>query len=480
MERKTAEQSNVPGEIAGPTGRETVMYGFGELTDQMSHQAFQFLVFTFYYAIVGLNVNMIAAGFIIFAIWDSINDPIIGPISDRTSTRIGRRRFWVVVSIVPFAIVNLLLFTAPYGADDLSKFAYMLVIIMIYDLFYTIYATNHLSLFPEMFKTEQKRSKANMVKNTMVIVGVLIGFVLPTILISPIAPTETTPPEIVQQIPSMYINTGILLCVLVLVFGSLFARFGMKEDPARLTKPLENPPILSSIKQTLKNKTFIIFIVANLFKWYVFKMLTTIIPLYGIHVLGITEGSFLLSVLLLAAFLSAAALFPVCRKLGLKFGMRNGMMITTVIWIIALIPFWFLDNQPFVAMGCMVFMGMGLSGSMYYVDIIIASIIDEDEVLHGKRREGAFYGVNALINRYSTIIVFVVIAMTLSGYGWGNYLVGAGLDTANLQIGLKMLMVPFSILGLVVVLLLLKIFPLHGEKWKAVQEKLKAIQQPRE
>jgi GPH family glycoside/pentoside/hexuronide:cation symporter len=125
-------------------------------------------------------------------------------------------------------------------------------------------------------------------------------------------------------------------------------------------------------------------------------------------------------------------------------------------------------------------MGMGLSGSMYYVDIIIASIIDEDEVLHGKRREGAFYGVNALINRYSTIIVFVVIAMTLSGYGWGNYLVGAGLDTANLQIGLKMLMVPFSILGLVVVLLLLKIFPLHGEKWKAVQEKLKAIQQPRE
>jgi Na+/melibiose symporter-like transporter len=43
-----------------------------------------------------------------------------------------------------------------------------------------------------------------------------------------------------------------------------------------------------------------------------------------------------------------------------------------------------------------------------------------------------------------------------------------------------MLMVPFSILGLVVVLLLLKIFPLHGEKWKAVQEKLKTIQQLRE
>lgn len=453
------------------------MYGFGELTDQMSHQAFQFLVFTFYYAVVGIDVGLIALGFIIFAIWDSINDPLLGPVSDRTSTRVGRRRFWVVVSIVPFAVVNLLLFTAPITADPMVKFAYMLVIIMVYDLFYTIFATNHLSLFPEMFKTEQKRSKANAIKNTMVIVGVLIGFVLPTIIISPLAPKPETPVEVRQQIPGMYVTTGILLCVLVVAFGSLFALFGMKEDPAHLTKPQEMPPLLSSIKQTLKNKTFVVFITANLFKWYVFKMLTTIIPLYGIHVLGITEGSFLLSILLLVAFLTAAALFPACRKLGLKVGMRNGMMITTAIWIFALIPFAFLDDLPYVAMGCMAFMGIGLSGSMYYVDIIIASIIDEDEVLHGKRREGAFYGVNALINRYSTILVFVVIALILSGYGWANYLAGVVLGTSGLEAGLKVLMVPMSIAGLVVVLVLLKIFPLHGERWKDVQEKLKAIRE---
>ncbi|NMC07257.1 MAG: MFS transporter [Candidatus Lokiarchaeota archaeon] len=465
--------------FAEPSRRETMMYGFGELTDQMSHQAFQFLVFTFYYAVVGINVNLLAMGFIVFAIWDSINDPILGPISDRTSTRIGRRRFWIVVSIVPFALVNLFLFTAPISADEATKFVYMLVIIMIYDLFYTIFATNHLSLFPEMFKTEQMRSRANAIKNTMVIVGVLIGFVLPTVLISSLTPENGTPAEI-NRVAGMYMNTGILLCVLIVVFGFLFAGLGMKEDPARLTKPQEMPPLLSSIKQTLKNKTFVIFVTANLFKWYVFKMLTTIIPLYGIHVLGITKGSFLLSLLLLVAFLTAAALFPLMRKLGLKVGMRNGMVITTAIWIFALVPFAFLDNQPFIAMGCMAFMGIGLSGSMYYVDIIIASIIDEDEVLHGKRREGSYYGVNALINRYSTILVFVVIAFTLTGYGWDNYLVGAGLSTTNLQIGLKLLLVPFSIAGLVVVLVLLKKFPLHGQKWKDVQEKLKIIRDKKE
>ncbi|MEX2683048.1 MAG: MFS transporter [Candidatus Sigynarchaeota archaeon] len=361
--------------------------------------------------------------------------------------------------------------------DMMGKFAYMLAIIMIYDLFYTVFATNHLALFPEMFKTEQKRSKANAIKNTMTIVGVLIGFVLPTLLISTLVPKNNTPEE-VNRVAGMYISTGVLLCVLVIMFGLLFAGLGMKEDPAALTRPQEMPPLLSSIKMTLKNKTFVIFVTANLFKWYVFKMLTTIIPLYGIHVLGIPEGSFLLSLLLLIAFLSAAAFFPVCRKLGLKVGMRNGMMITTFIWIFALIPFWFLDNQPYMAMVCMVFTGIGLSGSMYYVDILIASIVDEDEVLHGKRREGAIYGVNALINRYSTILVFIVIAWTLSGYGWENYLVGTSLGTtATLQTGLKMLMVPLSIIGLVVVLVLLKVFPLHGERWKDVQEKLRAIRE---
>ncbi len=48
--------------FADPTKRETILYGFGELTDQMSHQAFQFLVFTFYYAVVGIDVIPLAVG----------------------------------------------------------------------------------------------------------------------------------------------------------------------------------------------------------------------------------------------------------------------------------------------------------------------------------------------------------------------------------------------------------------------------------
>ncbi len=473
MGESTTNEKNV----VEPTKRDTIAFGFGALTDQMSHQAFQFLVFTFYYAVVGVNVNVLMWGFIIFAVWDSINDPLLGPISDRTQTRVGRRRFWVLVSLVPFALVNLFLFTPPLTGDEMTKAIYMILVVCLYDFFYTLFSINQVSMFSEMFKTEKKRSQANMYKNILTIIGILFGFVLPTVIIKPLAPEPGASIETIAIFGNKYMMTGFMLCILVFVFGFLFFKVGMKEDPTRMTKPQEMPSLLASLKETLKNKSFVIFVVANLFNWFSFKMLTTIIPLYGIHVLLIDEESFLLSLLLLVALLSAAVFFPICRKIGLKIGMRKAFMVTEGIWIGALIPFWFLDNQPVLALVFMIFIGIGLAGAMYYVDIIIGSIIDEAEVRTGRRREGSFYGINALIHRYSTILVFVVIAITLTGYGWDNYLVSGRnpTDIANLQMGLKELLVIWNIVGIAVVLVLLKVFPLHGERLRQVQEQLKAI-----
>ncbi len=349
---------------------------------------------------------------------------------------------------------------------------YFFVIIMVYDLVYTIFSTNQLALFPEMFKTEKKRSQANMFKNILTIVGLLLGTALPTAIIDPMIPDGDNPAPTVQV---QYILMGGILAILVVVFGFLFYRYGMKEDPISLTKPQELPSIKASLKQTLKNKTFLIFISANLLTWFVFKLLTTTIILYGINVLLINQP-FMRTALLLCAFLAAAAFFPVQRKIGNKIGMRNGFMVSTVVWIVSLIPFWFIDGNAIAGLVCMAFMGFGLSGAMYYVDIIIASVIDEDEVKNGCRREGAFYGVNALINRYSTILVFVIIAVVLTGYGWDEFLINANaFQMADLALGLKILVVICPIVGLCGIFVLLKLFPLHGERWQKVQDQLKAI-----
>ncbi|MHA1730502.1 MAG: hypothetical protein ACTSU5_01085, partial [Promethearchaeota archaeon] len=73
------------------------------------------------------------------------------------------------------------------------------------------------------------------------------------------------------------------------------------------------------------------------------------------------------------------------------------------------------------------------------------------------------------------ILVFVSIAVVLTGYGWQQYLVGSGLDVSGLQTGLKLLIAVFPIAGIVVVILCLKVLPLKGDHLKEVQEKIYEI-----
>jgi glycoside/pentoside/hexuronide:cation symporter, GPH family len=167
----------------------------------------------------------------------------------------------------------------------------------------------------------------------------------------------------------------------------------------------------------------------------------------------------------------------VMEYIGKKFDMRIGFIISNTVWILSLIPFYFYGpNDKTAAIITMCFVGIGLSGAMYYVDILIGRVIDEDEVNSGQRRQGTYYGVNSLINRYSTILVVLVISIVLAGYGFNDYVLGVqdGENIGNLVQGLRILMSWANIAGIVVVIILLIVFPLHGERWENVQKQLVA------
>ena len=67
--------------------KKAVLYSFGGFTDVVFLQFFTFLIFIFYYSVVQLNVVLITIAFVIWSVWNAINDPLLGSISDRTSTK---------------------------------------------------------------------------------------------------------------------------------------------------------------------------------------------------------------------------------------------------------------------------------------------------------------------------------------------------------------------------------------------------------
>jgi len=445
--------------------RRSISYGVGQLSDITAYQTFTFLVFTFYYAVIGINIISIMVAFIIWALWNSFNDSLIGFVSDRTHTKWGRRMPWIMISIVPLALIVFLLFMPPISIginNEIANFVYFMIIIVIFELFFTIYDLNFTALFPELFITVKERTKGNNVRQIFAILGLIMAFVLPGLFIS-----DYSDPASLRE----YQIFGIIIAIIIIVPGLIFLKFSPREK-AEFREDYKNAPnFIESVKICVKSKSFAWYIPAEVANWFVYGMLPAIVPLYGKYVLHITD-TLLLSLLLGIAFISAAIFMTILWKpLVQKIGPRKSWLISMTIWVIILF-FLMIIGDPISGMIIFFLMGIGLSGSLYIIDIIISDIIDEDEVNTGTRREGAYYGVNMFLMHLSTVVVFLVIGPVFLISNWYEF------NPADVPISsLRILISIFPIIALLIGIFVIYKYPLDGERLKEVKERRAKLHQ---
>jgi len=444
-------------------------YGIGQLSDIASYQAFIFLTFTFYFAVVGIEIFWISFGFIIWSIWNSFNDTFIGHLSDRTHTKYGRRFPWIMVSLFPIALILFLLFTPPASwgfTDIIGNYIYFLVIIIVFELFFTMYDINYTALYPEIFITEEERTKGNNVRQLFAIFGLIAAFIMPGLFIS-----SYTSPQ-----PGEYPLYGVIVAIVVIIPGLLFIKFSPKERVEFREDYKSAPSFFNTLKFCVKSKSFMRYIPAEIANWFVYGMLPVIVPLYGEFILGF-EDPLMISLLLGATFLSAALFMTLLWKpLVQKLGPRKSWLISMSIWIITLAPLFFLNStMPFlevIAFIVFFLIGIGLSGSLYIIDIVIADIVDEDEVKTGTRREGGYYGVNIFFQRFATVFVFIIIGPVFLIADWGKF------NPLNIpEFELRSLMFIYPAIALIIAIIAIYFYPLDGDVLKQVKEQREKIHQ---
>ncbi|TFF89615.1 MAG: hypothetical protein EU548_07195, partial [Promethearchaeota archaeon] len=112
--------------------KEKMLFGISAIPDHVTYQGFSLLVFTYYFSVIELK-NLVWIGFIIWSIWNMINDPLLGALSDRTKIKgkLGKRRFFMIISVVPLALSMFFIFYVPFSTtSNILEFAYFLAIII--------------------------------------------------------------------------------------------------------------------------------------------------------------------------------------------------------------------------------------------------------------------------------------------------------------------------------------------------------------
>lgn len=445
--------------------KHTLAFSSALLSDVLAYQSFTFLIFTFYFTIVRLNVVLISIGFVIWSVWNALNDPLLGGLSDRTHTKLGRRIPWIWASIFPLGVFMIILYTPPMTIginDEMANFAYFLTTILIFEFFYTMFSINQTALFPEVFIDTEERAKVNSIRQIFTIIGLILAFILPTLFIP-----DLTERKYLQN----YWIFGTFACIIVIIFGLIFLKWGAREKAEFKDDYKNQPSLIESYKICVKNENFKWAAFSLTMVWFVFGMLPTIIPLYGKFVLGI-DNSLFIALMLAFAFISAMGFVFIWRIVVLRIGVRKTWICSLLVWIVTFIPLLFVTG---VAWGLFIFflMGSGFAGALFLRDILWGDVIDEDELNTGVRREAAYCGVNALFMRLSTILIFLAISLVFTNIGWAVY--APEKVTPKVIFGLQLLMVIFPVIALGIAIFGFYMYPLHGERLRRVKEAQKKL-----
>ena len=169
--------SNSLGEDSASTGK-MVSYSFTEFINSMIFAAYGFLVFYYYEVEIGLPVALVGIALIIWALWNMVNDPLVGYLTDKPmgwAEKWGVRRPWIFISAILTIIFFFLIFTPPAidASNTITVFLYLIIMTALFDTFYSLYTAHYRGGFAAQFRTDDDRRKASGIMRLTGVIGAL-------------------------------------------------------------------------------------------------------------------------------------------------------------------------------------------------------------------------------------------------------------------------------------------------------------------
>lgn len=339
----------------------------------------------FYVDLLGLDVRAYGAVMAVYAVIDAVDSPVLGHLSDRTRTRWGRRRPWLVVGAVVLAAGLVGFFWVPSTLDGVGLVVWFAFFALLSEAADSMYAANYQALLPELFPEEHPRAGANSLRQVFQLVAFAIALAATPVLTTSVLGSEDS--------TQGFRATAVLYAVVALAV-LLFMAVNVREDPGHALE--EQPPFLTSAWVILRNPQFWLVGIATACYLVPLALVLAGIQLYVKYTLGlpVARSLWLLGSSIVVAALLLPAWTVLVRRRGAPFAWRLAFGFLAG----GFVPFFLADSLPSAVAGLAV-VAVGWSGLLATNDLIQARVVDDDVRRHGQHREGLFLAAFGFFSR---------------------------------------------------------------------------------
>ena len=346
---------------------------------------------------------------------DAITDPIVGHLSDRSRSRLGRRRAYLVYGIVPMVALPVLLFWPPGAPGSALNAIWLAVLFGLYFVFFTIYVAPYLALMPEIAWSAEERVNLSTLMAAVGIPAIVIGMAWVAGIDWGVA-RGWSPTQAIRAIVIVLAALGLVLCALPIL--AVDERRFCRSEPSNLS-------FVGAFRATLANAPFRRYLAAQIPFVLGVNLIQPAIPYYATVLLGRSEGfGFQLGA---ALFASTVLSFVPVNRYAQRVGAKRTVTGCVAIFSLAMamlgglradVPGGAHDAANLaIAFGAMALAGIPVAGFLTLPNVLIGQVVDYDVMRTGAQRAAMYFGMQGLATKSLYGVSGAILAFLFARFG---------------------------------------------------------------
>jgi glycoside/pentoside/hexuronide:cation symporter, GPH family len=436
--------------------QEKIGYGFGDAASSMFWKLFSMYLMFFYTDIFGISAAVVGTMFLITRIWDAVFDPVVGMIADRTETRWGKFRPFLLFGAIPFGLAGILTFTSPSFSES-GKIVYAYITYSVMMMVYSFVNVPYASLLGVMSSDGKERTTLSSFRMIFAFIGSIIALALLNPLVNLFGGNVAG-----QEHKAWQLAVAVFAVLAVILFWLTFSWTHERIQPIKK----EKTKLSTDLKDLFENRPWWILLGSGIAA-LIFNSIRDGAAIYYFKYFIQDQKLTSLYLVLGQAFNIVGILLitPLANKIGKKAAYLYAMVIAAVFSI----AFYWLgkDNIYLIfAFQCIISACAGsifpLLWSMY------ADIADYSEWKTGRRATGLVFSSSSMSQKFGWTLGGALTGWLLAFYGYKANVV----QSTDVQTGIRMMLSIFPAIGTFLSIFFISIYPLNEKKMKEIGAKL--------